>query len=357
MAGNVREWCINRIGDQRYILGGAWSDPDYLYRGSDATDPYDRLPLNGFRCMRTAEPPSGEAMASIEYPVYDHRQDTAIDEDVFALVLQNFDYDDRDLDERLESTDDGPEHWRHEIVSVRAAYGDERLPIHLYLPKNVDPPYQAVVYFPPSSARYLADATQPSFPLAYFIPQSGRALIYPIYKDTYDRQVDVRGPNDYRDVTIQIGKDLRRTMDFLETREDIDSDRLAYYGLSWGAYLGPLMTTAEPRFAASVLVAGGLYRVPEDWPPVATPQNFAPRSTVPTLMINGKADFRSPVETNIRPLFDMLGSPDEHKRLVLLEGGHVPASPNEVIREVLDWLDLYLGPVDTGRRSVAKSAD
>jgi hypothetical protein len=25
----------------------------------------------------------------------------------------------------------------------------------------------------------------------------------------------------------------------------------------------------------------------------------------------------------------------------------VPASPNEVIREVLDWLDLYLGPVDT----------
>ena len=34
--------------------------------------------------------------------------------------------------------------------------------------------------------------------------------------------------------------------------------------------------------------------------------------------------------------------------LALLEGGHVPASPNEVIREVLDWLDQYLGPVWDG---------
>jgi hypothetical protein len=47
----------------------------------------------------------------------------------------------------------------------------------------------------------------------------------------------------------------------------------------------------------------------------------------------------------------MLGTPEKDKRLVLLEGGHVPASPNEVIREVLDWLDLYLGPVDTEGRS------
>ena len=104
-----------------------------------------------------------------------------------------------------------------------------------------------------------------------------------------------------------------------------------------------------------MLVAGGLYRLPDDWPPAAVPQNFAPRSTVPTLMVNGKADFGAPVETNIQPMFDMLGTPDEHKRLALLEGGHVPASPNEVIREVLDWLDLYLGPVDTGARPVATS--
>lgn len=355
MAGNVREWCVNGTGDMRHILGGAWSEPDYLYRSTDAADPRDRLLINGFRCMKVSEPPPDASLRAIEHPVEDHRQDTAVDDEVFAFVRREYDYDDRDLEVRVESTDDSPDYWRHEVVSVRTAYGDERLPIHLYLPKNAEPPYQAVVYFPPSSARYLTNSTNPSFPFGSFIPQSGRALVYPIYQSTYDRQKERHGPNDYRDVMVQIGKDLRRTVDYLETREDIDGDRLAFYGLSWGAYIGPLLTAVEPRFDASILVSGGLYLLREGWPPAAVPQNFAPRSTVPTLMVNGKADFQAPVETNIQPLFDMLGTPAEHKRLVLLDGGHVPASPNQVIREVLDWLDRYLGPVDTASRTPATS--
>ena len=348
MAGNVREWCINPTGDLRYILGGAWSDPDYLYRSTDATDPYDRSRTNGFRLMQTAAPPPAETLVAISHPTYDHRQDTWVDDDAFALVLRSFDYDARELDPEVESVDDSAETWRHEIVSVAAAYGDERLPIHLFLPREVEPPYQTVVYFPPSSARYLRNSSQPSFPFAYFIPKSGRALIYPIYQGTYERQFDARGPNDDRDWKIQMGKDLRRTIDYLETREDFDSSRLAYYGMSWGASLGPLMTGIEPRFRTSVLLAGGLYVHPPDYPPEAVPQNFAPRSTVPTLMINGRKDFGAPLETDIQPMFDMLGTPAEHKKLVLLDGGHVPASPNAVIREVLDWLDLYLGRVDGG---------
>ena len=348
MAGNVREWCVNRTGDMRHILGGAWSEPNYLYRSTDAADPYDRGAINGFRCMQTSEPLPDAALIAIEHTVEDHRQDTAIDDDLFQIVLRDFEYDQRELDTETEWTDDNPEFWRHEVVSLQAAYGDERLPIHLFLPKAVEPPYQAVVYFPPSSARYLRDSRHPSFPFGHFIPKSGRALVYPIYQGTYERQVERHGPNDERDLRIQIGRDLRRTIDFLETREDIDSERVAYYGMSWGGTVGPMMTAIEPRFDASVLLAGGLFHYPEDWAPGTIPQNFAPRSTVPTLMINGRDDFGAPVETNIQPMFDMLGTPDEHKRLVLLEGGHVPASPNEVIREVLDWLDLYLWPVDSG---------
>jgi hypothetical protein len=108
------------------------------------------------------------------------------------------------------------------------------------------------------------------------------------------------------------------------------------------------MTAIEPRLRASILLAGGLDRYPDDWPPVAVPQNFAPRSSLPTIMINGRKDFGAPLETNIQPMFDMLGTPEKDKRLLLLDGGHVPSSPNAVIRAVLDWLDLYLGPVDSG---------
>ena len=62
-------------------------------------------------------------------------------------------------------------------------------------------------------------------------------------------------------------------------------------------------------------------------------------------MINGLSDYGLPVDTAQKPMFDLLGVPPEHKRHVLLEGGHVPNDLNSVMREILDWYDLYLGPV------------
>ena len=65
---------------------------------------------------------------------------------------------------------------------------------------------------------------------------------------------------------------------------------------------------------------------------------------IPTLMLNGRYDFGMPFETAQRPLFALLGSPAEHKRHRVLEAGH--ALPiDDVAREILPWLDRYLGPV------------
>jgi hypothetical protein len=51
-----------------------------------------------------------------------------------------------------------------------------------------------------------------------------------------------------------------------------------------------------------------------------------------------------PVETAQKPMFDMLGTPPEHKRRVTYRGGHsVPRV--EMIKETLAWLDRYQGPV------------
>jgi hypothetical protein len=71
--------------------------------------------------------------------------------------------------------------------------------------------------------------------------------------------------------------------------------------------------------------------------------NFAPRSLVPTLMVNGRDDFGCPLDTSQIPLFNLLGAED--KRHVLLEGGHLPPDRNALIKEVLGWLDRHLGPV------------
>ena len=52
MAGNVKEWCWNTSGDRRYILGGAWSDPGYMFSTPDAQLPFDRSATNGLRCAK-----------------------------------------------------------------------------------------------------------------------------------------------------------------------------------------------------------------------------------------------------------------------------------------------------------------
>lgn len=43
-------------------------------------------------------------------------------------------------------------------------------------------------------------------------------------------------------------------------------------------------------------------------------------------------------------MFRFFGTPEEHKRHVIYDTGHF-LPRNEEIKEVLDWLDRYLGPV------------
>ena len=66
--------------------------------------------------------------------------------------------------------------------------------------------------------------------------RSGRALVYPIYKSQYERGDGLASddPDEtarYRDHVIYWGKDLGRTIDYLETRKDLNLEKLAYYGL------------------------------------------------------------------------------------------------------------------------------
>ncbi|MBU1337466.1 MAG: protein kinase, partial [Acidobacteria bacterium] len=55
MAGNVKEWCWNASGNLRFILGGGWNEPSYMYYEGDAQSPFTRLETYGFRCAQYVE--------------------------------------------------------------------------------------------------------------------------------------------------------------------------------------------------------------------------------------------------------------------------------------------------------------
>ena len=63
-------------------------------------------------------------------------------------------------------------------------------------------------------------------------------------------------------------------------------------------------------------------------------------------MVNGRDDFLSPPETAQKPLFNALGTPASDKRYTQYEGGHANlVSRPDLIGEILQWFDRYLGPV------------
>jgi len=345
MAGNVKEWCWNESGGRRYILGGAWGEPTYMFKDPDARRPFDRSASHGFRCAKFRDPPDEALLGPATPPSHDVRLDEPVPDDIFQAYRRMYAYDRTELDARVEAVDDGSPHWNKEKVSFRAAYGNERVTALLFLPRNAAPPYQAVIWFPGDDAFFFPSSESlASAHLFDFIPRSGRALVYPIYKGMYERHVPFsRAPNEWRDMMIHWSKDLGRTVDYLETREDIDSERLAYYGFSSGAVYGPIFTAIDPRFKASVLLGAGLEGM--GLPPEMQVQNYAPRSRVPTLMVSGRDDFIFPVESFQRPFLRLLGAPEADKRHALLDGGHIPYDRLAIIREVLDWLDRCLGPV------------
>jgi pimeloyl-ACP methyl ester carboxylesterase len=144
-------------------------------------------------------------------------------------------------------------------------------------------------------------------------------------------------------------QDLSRTLDYVETRSDLDKSRVAYLGASWGGALGPVIAAVEPRIRAVVLISGGLEF--QATLPEVDPLNFAPHVRQPTLMINGRYDFFFPVETSQLPLYRLLAAPARDKHQIIAEGGHMPPQ-DLLVKETIDWLDRYLGPVALGTRPI-----
>jgi len=359
MAGNVREWCWNQSQDGRFIRGGAWDDAVYMYRYESQQPPWDRSPRNGFRCAlyldRDKIPPAAFEPKGLENPP-DYRNARPVSDSSFEIYKAQFEYDRKDLKPVVEERDESSKDWIREKVTFDAAYGSERVIAHLYLPRKAGGPYQSVIYFPGAAAIGGKPSGQGlveefSFCLDYFV-KNGRAVVYPIYKGTYERTGDLNEEkvwpteeyrHTYTEWLVKWVKDFRRCLDYLETRPDFDHQRTAYFGFSWGGHLGMIIPAVEPRINANILYLGGFYATSAALPE-AHAVNYISRVRTPTLMLNGKYDIGFPLETNVRPAFKLLGTPEKDKKLVVYDSDHyVPKK--ELIKESLDWLDRYFGPV------------
>ena len=148
-------------------------------------------------------------------------------DDVLAAYQHMSVYDRTPLNAKVDSAVEHTRDWRKERITLDAAYAGERFSLYLFLPKNVKPPYQTVVFSP--GARVLLLTNSKSLgDTAYFdyVVQRGRAVLYPVYQGTYERRFrrGLPGANQMIDLSIQ---DSSKQHVVLETPHDVLALRLA----------------------------------------------------------------------------------------------------------------------------------
>jgi formylglycine-generating enzyme required for sulfatase activity len=346
MAGNVSEWTLNETSEGFIATGGAWGDPLYTFAQFGTFPGFYSSNKRGFRCVLNAARATGDQGAARieikrEIPTYAPSSDAT-----FNNWLKFYRYDKTTLDSQIVEVRETDE-WRREKITFNGA-DNERAIAYLYLPKNFPGPYQVMHIVPAGDVEGGLRSLPASIEdrLAPFV-KSGRALFGVVTKGYIERlrpegyEPPDPGMIEYRETIINRITDVRRGLDYLETRSDVDARRIAFFGPSSGARIGLVLAAVEDRYAAVFLLGAGVGQHDVATISEANPINFAPHIRAPKLMAHGRYDEDTPLKTRAEPLYKLLREP---KRFVLYDGGHIP--PIEFLVTTMNgWLDETLGPV------------
>jgi formylglycine-generating enzyme required for sulfatase activity/tRNA A-37 threonylcarbamoyl transferase component Bud32 len=346
MAGNVAEWTLNDSSAGFLATGGAWGDPTYTFSQFGGRPGFFSSEKLGFRCAQNASDSAadqGGARIELtqEIPEY-----TGSSSQLLTTLAKSYRYEKAPLDARVEETIDAPE-WKREKITFNGANGARAI-AYLYLPNHVARPLQVIHFLPAGDV----DSGYRSLPASMddrMTPyvRAGRAL-FGVVLEGYMERLRPAGfvrPSattvEFADMIADRITDLRRGLDYLETRNDIDMSRLAAVAPSAGSILGLIIGALEPRYRAFVFMGAGLPSSYRAIIAAANPINFASHIRVPKLIVQGRYDEDTPVRTAAEPLFKLMTEP---KRMVLYEGGHVPSIETQM-SATSGWLDEQLGRV------------
>jgi len=168
----------------------------------------------------------------------------------------------------------------------------------------------------------------------------------------YDYDFDLTDGYRYwtRDLITQTVFDLRRAVDFIQTREELDHQRIGYYGISLGGIIGTILCSVEERIEVPVIVlAGGNLNLmfgkkalsgdTKNYLSIIDPINYVAKiSPRPLLMINAEDDDVVPPITS-KLLFKAAKKP---KEIIWHPARHHTLPIEKAYPEGIQWFDRYL---------------
>jgi dienelactone hydrolase len=274
-----------------------------------------------------------------------------VSDEAFAAMRAQFDQArPAPVDVSISVVEETPFTIAEEVVLTFAE--DDSATLYVVRPRAHGKPLQPVVFAPAANCCVVKRPNRDVLELVRdidYVVDGGRALIIPIWFGSYQRFRPLEGDPQriadlQRESVLAWQRDTRIVMDYLATRADIDAEHAGFLGASVGAIGQGLALAVEPRFEAAVLISAGVARF-ESLHPMADIVNYAPRITIPVLMINGRTDHIFPYVAAQQVLLDLLGTDDTAKAHIVYDGGHFQYRRHSVARNVTDWFDRHLGPV------------
>jgi len=354
-SGNVREWIWNFADGKALALGGAWTDPYGQYDHAYTTEPMNRSLEHGIRLMKNMdESPLPPKLLGPIHLVFDEPDVTRepVSSEAFTAMRFQFTATVPTPSEVLVTEVKRSDLWIAEEVELKFVDADSFF-LYIMRPRNAKGRLHPVIY---ARGADCCDRLQPNRSSLDFLPEdivlAGRALVLPIWQGSYERytgplSTDSKVATDRQRVrALDWHKDLVTALNYIETRQDMDIERTAFYGLSYGAMvIAPIAAAIEPRIKVVIFEACGLIHF-QRLHPMLDAVNYLPRITIPALLIAGRFDHQMPLEKSQKRFFNLLGTPADKKSHVILDTAHgTRAAPNVVATVTTDWLDRYLGPV------------
>jgi len=355
MAGNAREWVWNFADGDAVALGSGWPEYASNFARVYTADPMARLPDHGMRLMQPLsdaplDPALLEPIKLVRDTPFANR--APVSDDAFEAMRFQFTTPRvAPASVAVNRVDESPLWTADEVTLTFAA--QEPTTLYVVRPKVHKGPLQPIVYSGVGDCCYLKrpnrDALE-QLQIAGFVVNSGRALVMPIWAGGYERyspepRETAEAMDRERRLSLQWQHDLNTTIDYLESLPDMDAKKIGYFGISRGAsFAGVINLALEPRIHAVVLASGGIW-IHSPLHPMIDLINYAPRITVPVLMLSGRYDHIYPYEQSQKRTFELLGTPAGSKQQIAYDTGHFTLPPNRVAADVSDWFDRYLGRV------------
>jgi len=279
----------------------------------------------------------------------------------YQTTFHLFDYDAKaplDIHDKIIEEFDGGS--LHDMTYISPKGGP--VAAYLVVPKGKGP-FAAVLF------GHWGNGTRTEFiPEAKLYARAGAVSLLPDYP--WDRpQPWHKTPNHYdkpeldREIEIQAVLELRRGIDLLLARPDVDPKRLAYVGHSYGAQWGSILSAVDKRMKTSVLMAGvaeigdiflrgndpGIIELRKSRPPGQFERYAQIAGEIDALHFVGHA---APIPllfqfANFEQLFDKTSmehyatTATDPKKVLYYDAGHDLNDP-QALQDRYDWLAKYI---------------